>query len=193
MSSPRLVLASTSPYRRELLSRLGVPFDVQSPGVDETPHPGEPPVEIATRLAIAKARAVRIAEPAVIIGSDQVAMLDGRMLGKPGNRETAVHQLTAASGRTVEFHTALCVRSTVDERESVALDTTRVTFRPLNRDTIERYVDIEKPFDCAGSAKSEGLGITLVTAIETTDPTGLVGLPLILLTDLLAQHGIRVP
>jgi septum formation protein len=192
MTSPALVLASTSRYRRELLLRLGVPFTCVAPGVDETPLPGETPLDTAIRLAAAKARAVRPDHHALVIGSDQVAMLDGQPLGKPGDRRAAIGQLRAQSGREVAFHTAVCIHDTATGREGAGVDTTTVRFRTLSDATIERYVDLEQPFDCAGSAKSEGLGIALLESVRSTDPTGLVGLPLILVTTLLAEHGLFV-
>ncbi len=188
-----LVLASSSPYRRELLSRLGLPFSVDVPDVDETPLPLEAPAATAARLARAKALAVAARHPgATVIGSDQVADLDGQRLGKPGSRERAVDQLERASGREVVFHTAVCV---VDPSgtEHLAQCPTRVRFRILDQATIGRYVDAEQPFDCAGSARSESLGISLLEYIRGDDPTALVGLPLIALTGLLARAGIHVP
>lgn len=194
MPESRLILASTSVYRRELLSRLGLAFHTASPGTDEAVAPGEAPAETALRLAREKSRALQAREPdAVVIGSDQVAALGDLRLGKPGSRDRAIEQLLAASGNTVDFHTAICVGCVRTGIQSTAVDLTRVTFRTLSREIIERYVDAEKPFDCAGSAKAEGLGIALIQRIESTDPTGLIGLPLILLTAALSEHGISVP
>ena len=190
--NPRLVLASTSRYRRELLERLRLPFDVTRPQVDETPLPGESPVALARRLAGAKAAAVAGGSDAWVIGSDQVACLDGRPLGKPGAADAAVAQLRRMSGRAVEFLTAVCVAHRGGHAFH-ALDTTTVRFRPLDEDAIARYVAAEQPFDCAGSFKSEGLGITLFDAIETRDPTALVGLPLIATARLLRQAGFTLP
>jgi septum formation protein len=188
----RLVLASTSPYRRELLARLRLPFDVVRPEVDETPAPGEPPATLALRLARAKAAAVAAAHPdAWVIGSDQVADLDGVPLGKSGGRAAAIDQLTAMSNRAVVFRTAVSVRR--GDATHDALDATRVRFRPLAREEIERYVDAEQPFDCAGSFKSEGLGIALFDAIETHDPTALIGLPMIATARLLRLAGFALP
>ena len=188
----RLVLASTSPYRRELLARLRLPFDVVRPEVDETPAPGEPPATLALRLARAKAAAVSAAHPdAWVIGSDQVADLDGVPLGKSGGRAAAIDQLTAMSNRAVVFRTAVSVRR--GDTTHDALDATRVRFRPLSREEIERYVDAEQPFDCAGSFKSEGLGIALFDAIETHDPTALIGLPMIATARLLRLAGFALP
>jgi septum formation protein len=188
----QLVLASTSPYRRELLARLRLPFDVARPEVDETPTAGESPRALVERLALAKAQAVAAQRPdAWVIGSDQAAELDGAPLGKPGGREAAIAQLGAMSGRTIAFRTAVAVAG--GGRAFTALDTTRVRFRTLSTGEIDRYVDAEQPFDCAGSFKSEGLGITLFAAIESSDPTALVGLPLIATADLLRQAGFALP
>ena len=189
----RLLLASTSPYRRELLSRLRIPFDIARPEVDETPHPGESPLALAQRLAAAKAATVAAREGgAWVIGSDQVAELDGEPLGKPGGRDQALAQLAAMSGRSVAFRTALCVMHR-DLGRFDAVDTTVVRFRSLAGEEIARYVDTEQPFDCAGSFKSEGLGIALFEAIDTSDPTALVGLPLIATARLLRQAGFALP
>jgi septum formation protein len=189
----RLLLASTSPYRRELLSRLRIPFDIARPEVDETPHPGESPLALAQRLAAAKAATIVVREgDAWVIGSDQVAELDGEPLGKPGGRDQALAQLAAMSGRSVAFRTALCVMHR-DLGRFDAVDTTVVRFRSLGGDEIARYVDAEQPFDCAGSFKSEGLGIALFEAIDTSDPTALVGLPLIATARLLRQAGFALP
>ncbi len=189
----RLVLASTSRYRRELLERLRLPFDVARPEADETPLPGEAPAALAARLAHAKAAAVAALAPgAWVIGSDQVAELDGAPLGKPGGREAAIAQLASMSGRTIAFHTAVCLLRAGDAPHA-AEDVTRVRFRRLERAEIERYVDAEQPFDCAGSFKSEGLGIALFDAIESSDPTALVGLPLIATARLLRQAGFALP
>ncbi|MEP6484437.1 MAG: Maf family nucleotide pyrophosphatase [Rudaea sp.] len=190
-----LVLGSSSRYRRELLARLTTTFRVMSPDVDETPLPNELPRDLAIRLANAKARAVADrCEGAIVIGSDQVADLDGDALGKPGTIDNAIRQLTACSGRIVVFHTAMSV---IDRRTAVwktfdVIDTTRVKFRNLDRDEIARYVELEKPIDCAGSFKSEGIGIALFESIETIDPTGLVGLPMIALCELLRHVGVNV-
>lgn len=189
----RLVLASTSRYRRELLERLRLPFDVARPEADETPLPGEAPAALALRLAHAKAAAIaRLDASAWAIGSDQVAELDGAPLGKPGGREAAIAQLTAMSGRTIAFHTGVCVLR-AGAAPLLAADLTRVRFRRLDAAEIARYVDAEQPFDCAGSFKSEGLGIALFDAIETQDPTALVGLPLIATARLLREAGFPLP
>lgn len=188
----RLVLASTSPYRRELLARLRLPFDVARPDVDETPLPGESPSDLALRLAAAKARAIAATTPdACVIGSDQVADFDGAALGKPGGRDAAIAQLAAMSGRSVAFRTAVALAR--GGRVATALDTTVVRFRRLRDDDIARYVDAEQPFDCAGSFRSEGLGISLFEAIESRDPTALVGLPLIATLQLLREAGHTIP
>jgi septum formation protein len=191
-----LVLASTSRYRRELLARLVTDFRVVAPDVDETPALNEKPVDLAQRLAEAKALAVARACPgALVIGSDQVAELDGRPIGKPGTRDAALAQLAASSGRTVVFHTAVCLADarTSPPRILAATDRTNVVFRTLITDEIARYVDRETPLDAAGSFKSEGLGITLFDRIETTDPTALIGLPLIALSRLLRAAGFTLP
>ena len=188
-----LVLASTSRYRREMLGRLGLPFDVDRPDVDETPLAGEAPAGTAVRLAEAKARAVAARHPgAWVIGSDQVADLGGLALGKAGGREPALAQLEACSGRRVVFQTALCLLRHGGLAHA-ALDRTEVVFRALARDEILRYLDAEQPYDCAGSFKCEGLGITLFEAIHSRDPTALVGLPLIALSAALREAGYRLP
>ncbi len=188
-----LVLASTSRYRRELLARLGLPFDVDRPEVDERPLPGESPVALAVRLAEAKALAVAARHPqAWVLGSDQVADRDGRPLGKPGDRDTALAQLLAASGQAVRFHTAFCLAGP-DGRRLAGLDLTEVRFRDVARDEILRYLDAEQPYDCAGSFKCEGLGIVLFEAIQSRDPTALVGLPLIAVAAALREAGFRLP
>ena len=188
----RLILASTSPYRRELLLRLRLPFEVMHPDVDESAQPDESPAALSQRLAISKAMAISTRESdAWVIGSDQVAEFDGVTLGKPGHRDAATAQLRAMSGREVRFLTAVCVARGDDRFE--ALDSTTVRFRSLTAGEIARYVDAEQPFDCAGSFKSEGLGITLFDAIESSDPTALIGLPLIAVARLLRQAGFALP
>jgi septum formation protein len=190
---PTLVLASTSPYRRELLARLGLPFEVASPHADETPLPGESPTATALRLAEAKARAVAADYPgALIIGSDQVAEMDGRVFGKPGSHERAVSQLKELSGRTVNFFTGLCLLDTRTGRAEVRGVPTQVCFRELADQEIDNYLRREPAYNCAGSAKSEGLGIALLERIEGTDPNALVGLPLIALCELLRQRGVNI-
>ena len=173
-----MVLGSTSRYRRELLARLHLPFEVAAPDVDETPLPGEKPRDLALRLALAKARAVAARHPqAVVIGSDQVADLAGQPLGKPGEHARAVRQLQQMRGQTVVFQTALAVVCLATGFEQIDLAPVRVRFRDLTDEEIENYLQTEKPYDCAGSAKSEGLGIALLDAIDNDDPTALVGLP----------------
>ena len=187
-----LILASTSRYRRELLQRLGLPFQVARPELDESALSDESPPALAQRLAQAKARRVSSQHPqAWVIGSDQVAALDGLALGKPGTRERAISQLGLMSGRKVAFHTAVCVMR--GDAWFECMDTTWVIFRALQDDEIARYVEAEQPLDCAGSFKSEGLGICLVEAIESNDPTALVGLPLIAVARMLRQAGFSLP
>jgi len=191
---PRLVLASTSRYRRELLARLGLPFDTASPRADETPLPGETPAATALRLSAEKARSVAARFPgALIIGSDQVADCDGEPVGKPGDHERAVAQLTRLSGRTVVFHTGIALLDTATGDCRLALVDVRSTFRELAADEIEAYLRRERPYDCAGSVKSEALGIALFERIESDDPSALVGLPLIRLASMLRDAGVRVP
>ena len=188
---PSLILGSTSRYRRELLARLRIPFDVVSPGVDETALPGEPPAALACRLAMAKAHAVALKYPgAVVIGSDQVAELDGEAIGKPGTHERAIEQLRHMSGRSVVFQTAVAVVRADTGFAGSALVPVTVRFRDLSDSQIEHYLLAEQPYDCAGSAKSEALGIALLDAIDSSDPTALVGLPLIQTCALLRQAGI---
>ena len=189
-----LVLGSTSRYRRELLSRLRLAFDVAAPDVDETPLPGEAPRALALRLALAKARDVAARHrQAIVIGSDQVADLAGRPLGKPGTHERAVAQLRAMSGQTVVFQTALSVVCVATGFEQTDLAAVEVRFRRLDEGEIERYLRAEQPYDCAGSAKSEGLGIALLEAIHNDDPSALVGLPLIRTARLLRAAGCMLP
>lgn len=188
MPAPTLILASTSRYRRELLERLRVPFTIASPHVDETPQTGEAPAALAERLALAKAQAVAAQHPeAWVIGSDQVADLDGQAIGKPGTHEAAVTQLRGMRGRTVVFQTAVAVAA--PGYAQVVTVPIRVRFRDASNDEIERYLRLEQPYDCAGSAKSEGLGISLLDAVESDDPTALVGLPLIATSRLLRAAG----
>ena len=191
--SRKLILGSTSIYRRELLSRLRVPFDVVSPAVDETPLRGEAPASLAVRLALAKALAVAELHPsAVVIGSDQVADLDGEPLGKPGDHVRAVAQLERMSGKTVVFQTAVAVVCLEAGFVQQAIAPVQVVFRHLTDDEIESYLRLEKPYDCAGSAKSEGLGIALLELIHSDDPTALVGLPLIRTARMLRCAGIEL-
>ena len=191
MPGPTLILASTSPFRRQLLSRLGLPFATADPAVDETPLPGEAPEASAMRLSEAKARAVATAFPdALIIGSDQVACLDGQVFGKPGNHENAMRQLQAMRGRRVNFFTGLCLLDAKSGRAHLRGVPTLVTFRDLSDDEIENYLRKEQPYNCAGSAKSEGLGIALIARIDGGDPNALIGLPLIALCDVLRIENI---
>jgi septum formation protein len=188
-----LILGSTSVYRRELLQRLRLPFEVVSPQVDETPLDGEAPQALAERLALAKANAVALLHPrAIVIGSDQVADLDGEPLGKPGNHANAVHQLQRMRGRTVVFQTAVAVVCHESGFAGQALAQVKVGFRQLSDRAIEDYLQAEKPYDCAGSAKSEGLGIALLEVIDNQDPTALVGLPLIHTCRLLRAAGMAL-
>ena len=191
--TPRLILASTSIYRRDLLARLGLPFDIARPDTNESALPREQPVALVQRLAEAKAVAVATLHPqAWVIGSDQVAELDGQALGKPGGRGAAIAQLAAMSGHAVRFRTGVCL-SRAGTAGRAALDTTTVHFRTLDAGEIARYVDAERPYDCAGSFKAEGLGIALFDAIESADPTALIGLPLIATARLLREAGFAVP
>lgn len=194
MPSPRqVVLASTSKYRRELLERLGFPFECANPRVGEVPLPGEAAAATALRLAEAKARAVAIRFPdALLIGADQVASCEGARLDKPGSHENAARQLALVSGKTALYDTAVALLDGRTGTVSVRAVPCRVTFRRLGAEQIERYLRIEEPYDCAGSAKAEGLGIALIARIDTEDPTSLIGLPLIALTELLAQAGFDV-
>ncbi len=190
----KLILASTSRYRKELLSRLGLPFEVAAPEVDESPLPGELPETLALRLARVKALAVAANyTDALVIGSDQVASCGPDLLGKPGSHENAVRQLNLLSGREAVFFTALCVHSTITQRTLIRSVINRVQFRKLKPDSIERYLRREQPYDCAGSAKSEGLGITLIQKMGGDDPNALIGLPLIALVDMLLEHGLEIP
>lgn len=190
-SCPPLLLASGSRYRRELLARLGLPFDWQATEVDETPRAGEAPARLARRLARDKARALSAAHPArLVIGSDQVAELDGAALGKPGTRAAAIAQLSACSGRRVLFHTAVAVERVEPRLRCVHCERVEVRFRVLDAASIERYVDLERPLDCAGSFRCEGLGIVLFESIRSRDPSALIGLPLITLARMLRSAGV---
>jgi len=188
---PPLILGSTSRYRRELLERLRLPFICVAPQVDETPQPGEAPAALALRLALAKARAVAALHPqAVVIGSDQVADLHGQPVGKPGNHERAVAQLRQMSGQQVVFQTAVAVVCSASGFAETALAQVTVQFRDLSDTEIEHYLRLDQPYDCAGSAKSEALGVALLAAIHSDDPTALIGLPLIRTSQLLRRAGI---
>jgi septum formation protein len=192
-NTPTLILGSTSTYRRELLARLRVPFEVCAPQVDETPLPGEAPPDLARRLALAKAQAVAKLHPdAVVIGSDQVADLSGQALGKPGTHERAVAQLQRMRGQSVLFHTAVAVVRASTGYAQVDLACVTVRFRELSDQQIENYLRAETPYDCAGSAKSEGLGIALLSSIDSDDPTALIGLPLIRTCRMIADAGIAL-
>ena len=191
-TNPKLILASTSVYRKELLGRLGIPFEVVSPKVDETPLAGETTETLALRLAKAKAAAVASLNPeAWVIGSDQVADLCGAAIGKPGNFERALAQLQLMRGSIVTFHTALCLMH--GDTETTICIPTEVKFRNLKDDVLEAYLHAEEPYDCAGSAKSEGMGISLLEYIRSDDPTALIGLPLIALSGLLRDAGFLIP
>lgn len=196
MSEPiqrKLILGSTSPYRRELLERLRLPFEVAAPDVDESPQSGETPKQLACRLAMAKARAVAAQFPAcVVIGSDQVAELDGHALGKPGNHARALAQLQQMRGKCVIFQTAVAVVCLETGFAQMDLAQVKVNFRHLSDTEIEAYLRAETPYDCAGSAKSEGLGIALLDSIDSDDPTALVGLPLIRTCRMIQAAGIKV-
>jgi septum formation protein len=193
LHAPLIVLASSSPYRRGLLARLGLPFEVRTPAIDEAAMPGEAARETALRLAQAKARAVAADCPgALIIGSDQVAVLDGMALGKPGTHANAVAQLKAMRGKSVLFHTAVALFNAATSVLQSAEVPTTVRFRRYDDSEIERYLAAERPYDCAGSAKIEGIGIALVAAVESTDPSALIGLPLIELAAMLRNEGVVI-
>jgi septum formation protein len=190
---PSLILASTSPFRRELLERLHIPFETASPETDETRQPNESAEALVKRLAEAKASAVAENHPnSLIIGSDQVAVLDDEILGKPGNHENAVKQLQAARGKEVIFYTGLCLLNSASNNKQVDVVKFSVTFRNLTDEQIEAYLRKEQPYNCAGSFKSEGLGIALFQRLEGDDPNALIGLPLIRLIDMLQQEGVDV-
>ncbi len=189
----KLVLGSTSPYRREMLARLRLPFEVAPPDVDESPYPDEAPAQLARRLALAKAHSVAARFPdCVVIGSDQVADLDGQALGKPGNHRNALAQLQQMRGRSVIFQTAVAVVCQETGFEQLDLALVKVQFRALTDAEIETYLLAEQPYDCAGSAKSEGLGIALLESIDNDDPTALVGLPLIRTCRMIRAAGVKV-
>ena len=193
MKNKPLILASSSIYRQQLLQRLRLPFTAVSPDIDETPRPTEHAADTALRLAEQKARALAGRFPdALIIGSDQVAILNGEAISKPGNHANAVQQLTAASGRSVYFHTALCLLNSGNAEVQTKIASNEVKFRRLTAEQIERYLRAEKPYDCAGSAKCEGLGIALIESIRGDDPNALIGLPLIELTTMLMRAGVSV-
>lgn len=189
-----LILASTSKYRKEMLARLRLPFSTQSPKVEELVEAGETPLSHCIRLARLKAQAVATMHPdAIVIGSDQVADVNGQPVSKPGNHDNAILQLQAMSGQTIVFHSAVCVMQISSSRTIEFVVPTFVQFRTLSEDEIERYLNAEQPYDCAGSAKSEGLGISLLEKIQSDDPTALIGLPLIELSKALRQLGMECP
>lgn len=189
-----LILASSSMHRRALLDRLQMSYEICAPHIDESRHPGEPPADYVARLSQEKAQAVATRYPqALIIGSDQAAVLDAAILGKPGTRARALEQLRQASGRCVEFYTGLTLLDAATGAAQTSVVTTRVHFRQLSDDAISRYLDKEQPYDCAGSFKSEALGIALFERIEGNDPTALIGLPLIELVSMLSEQGINIP
>jgi len=193
-TSPKIILGSTSPFRRDLLNKLGISFSVAAPDIDEQTLPNETAAELVTRLAFEKAEAVgHHYSNALIIGSDQVACIDQQILGKPGNRENAIVQLLAASGKCVTFYTGLCLLNTPNGQKQITCETFNVHFRNLERAQIERYLDQEEPYNCAGSFKSEGLGIALFERLEGDDPNALIGLPLIQLVSMLRKEGIQIP
>jgi septum formation protein len=192
-TAPQLVLASTSKYRRELLARLGLPFEIAAPDVNEMPLPRETPQDTARRLAEAKARAVAARFPkAIVIGSDQVAVFEGMTLGKPGDHANAVRQLKAIRAKDVVFHTALCVCNAASGQTETRVVPYYVRFRDYSDTQIENYLRREQPYDCAGSARCEGLGIALIAEMRGGDPNALIGLPLIALTEMLAAQGVSV-
>jgi MAF protein len=193
MGERTLVLASTSPFRKELLARLGLSFTTASPEVDESPLDGETPDALVQRLALKKAQAVAGQFPnALIIGSDQVATIDERILGKPGDHERALEQLSAAAGRRVTFYTGLCLLNSASSESQIICEPFHVHFRPLDAAAIDDYLRREQPYNCAGSFKSEGLGITLFEKLEGNDPNALIGLPLIRLVGMLEEEGVAV-
>jgi septum formation protein len=188
-----IVLASTSPFRKELLQRIGIDFETAAPDIDESPLPGEAPENLVKRLSEAKARVIGKIRPGLIIGSDQVASVGDEILGKPGTHENAVAQLRKLSGKLVTFQTGLCLLNSASNQAQVDIIPFRVQFRELDAQQIERYLQADQPYNCAGSFKSEGLGITLFERMEGEDPTALIGLPLIRLTDMLMQAGLVLP
>ncbi|MDA0147959.1 Maf family protein [Vibrio sp. LaRot3] len=192
MPNYQLVLASTSPYRKQLLNKLAISFETASPEFDETALENESPIDLVKRLAIGKAQSCSVEKPSVVIGSDQVCVIDGEIIGKPHTREKAIEQLSRQSGNAISFFTGLALYNTDTQQTDVKVDTFTVHFRKLSQSQIENYVDKEQPFYCAGSFKSEGLGIALFNRLEGKDPNTLVGLPLIDLIDMLAKQGIEI-
>lgn len=191
MKAPKLVLASSSTYRRHILQKLGIEFICDAPNIDETPHPTEAPAQLVLRLAEQKARKLATKFPNhLIIGSDQIATLDDTIIGKPGKHEAAIKQLTSFSGRSVKFITSICLHNSETGKSQQSIDSYTVKFRTLSTAQIESYLRKEQPYDCAGSFKSEGLGICLFETMEGKDPNTLIGLPLIELTRMLSNEGI---
>ncbi|MCP4952642.1 Maf family protein [Arenicellales bacterium nBUS_48] len=194
MLNQKVILASTSPYRKELLTRLGVPFDVVAPNVPEKPLPQEKPADLALRLAITKAKAgAALFSEGLVIGSDQVAEVNGVIMGKPADRQAAIDQLTLASGNRMTLYTGLALVNVTADSVQSAVEPYYVRYRELSLSQINRYVDTEEPYGCCGSLKSEGLGITFLSELSGKDPTALIGLPLIRLTDMLSKEGIEFP
>lgn len=190
----KLILGSTSPFRKELLQKLGLSFAVDSPDIDETMLADEQPDEFVQRLALEKARAVAVRhENSLVIGSDQVACIDSSILGKPGTRDKAIDQLSNASGKRVSFYTGLCLLNSASGESQVVCEPFHVHFKQISQAQIERYLDAEQPYNCAGSFKSEGLGISLFEKLEGDDPNALIGLPLIRLIAMLEREGVAVP
>ncbi|NRF28724.1 Maf family protein [Vibrio coralliilyticus] len=192
MPQYQLVLASTSPFRKQLLNKLSVPFETASPDCDETPFSDERPEDLVKRLAKEKAESCHTNQPSLIIGSDQVCVIDGKIIGKPLNRENAIQQLSRQSGKAIQFYTGLALHNTETNITDIKLDTFTVHFRQLTQQQISRYVEKEEPYYCAGSFKSEGLGIALFEKLEGKDPNTLVGLPLIDLIDMLETQGFSI-
>ncbi|WP_114787251.1 Maf family protein [Vibrio tetraodonis] len=192
MANFQLVLASTSKYRQQLIAKLSIPFIVASPDCDETPNENESPECLVKRLAKTKAESCIVTQPSLVIGSDQVCVINGEIIGKPHNRQTAIEQLSRQSGKVIQFFTGLAIYNSTSKQSHVHLDTFCVHFRELTQAQIEYYVDTEKPYDCAGSFKSEGLGVALFKKLEGKDPNTLVGLPLIDLVDMLYKQGMDV-
>ncbi|XPF95347.1 Maf family protein [Colwellia sp. RE-S-Sl-9] len=192
MASRTIVLGSTSPFRKTLLQKLNIPFECAKPNIDETAHKGESPIELVERLAIEKAQAISNFPNALIIGSDQVALCDDEILGKPHNFDNAVKQLTKFSGKAVTFYTGLCVLDSSTNKVHSLVEPFIVHFNELSQTEIENYIKAEEPYNCAGSFKSEGLGICLFKKLEGEDPNTLIGLPLIKLVSLFKQHGFDV-
>ncbi|EEX92796.1 Maf-like protein [Vibrio orientalis CIP 102891 = ATCC 33934] len=192
MQNYQLVLASTSPYRQQLLNKLAVEFTTASPEFDETPFENESPIELVTRLAKGKAQSCALTKPSLVIGSDQVCIINGKIIGKPHTREKAIEQLSEQSGQSIQFYTGLALYNSHTKKIEVKVDTFTVHFRQLTEKQIANYVDKEQPFFCAGSFKSEGLGIALFERLEGKDPNTLVGLPLIDLVDMLESQGFEV-